>query len=164
MILRAAGDPQAVLAVDAGPRRQRVHWLVREIIGHIRRTLKRIDLTARSFFALIEPGNAFAGTLFELALAADRAYMLDHPDEANTIQLSVMNGGAYPMSNGLSRLQVRFLGEPRVGRRRRSRTTARSTRRQRSTPAWCSRRPTTSTGTTKCAWRSRSARRSRRTR
>ena len=57
------------------------HWLVREIIGHIRRTLKRLDLTARSIFALIEPGNAFAGTLFELALAADRSYMLDHPDE-----------------------------------------------------------------------------------
>jgi len=71
-----------------------------------------MDLTSRSFFALIEPGNAFAGTLFELAIAADRAYMIDHPDEENTIRLSVMNGGAYPMSNGLSRLQVRFLGEP----------------------------------------------------
>jgi len=69
-------------------------------------------LTARSFFALIEPGNAFAGTLFELALAADRAYMLDHPDQENSVRLSAMNGGAYPMSNGLSRLQVRFLGEP----------------------------------------------------
>jgi len=85
---------------------------VREIIGLIRRTLKRVDLTSRSFFALIEPGSAFAGTLFELALAADRAYMLNHPDEPNTIELSVMNGGAYPMSNGISRLQVRFLGEP----------------------------------------------------
>ena len=61
---------------------------------------------------MIEPGNAFAGTLFELVLAADRAYMLDSPDEENTVQLSAMNGGAYPMSNGLSRLAVRFLGEP----------------------------------------------------
>jgi benzoyl-CoA-dihydrodiol lyase len=63
-------------------------------------------------FAIIEPGSAFAGTLCELALAADRSYMLDHPDEANTIQLSVMNAGSYPMSSGLSRLEVRFLGQP----------------------------------------------------
>ena len=123
-----------------------------------------MDLTSRSFFALIEPGNAFAGTLFELALAADRAYMIDHPDEDNTIRLSVMNGGAYPMSNGLSRLQVRFLGEPESVGQGARRTTVRSTRRRRSTPAWCSPRPTTSTGTTKCAWRSRRARRSRPTR
>ncbi|MDP3716937.1 MAG: 2,3-epoxybenzoyl-CoA dihydrolase [Acidobacteriota bacterium] len=112
VVLRATGDPAAVLAVDASLDANQANWLVREIISFIRRTLKRVDLTSRSFFALIEPGNAFAGTLFELALAADRVYMLDHPDEPNTIQLSVMNGGAYPMSNGLSRLQVRFLGEP----------------------------------------------------
>ena len=80
MIVRAVGDPEAVVAVDAGRcTTTQSHWLVREIIGLIRRTLKRMDLTSRSFFALIEPGNAFAGTLFELALAADRAYMLDHP-------------------------------------------------------------------------------------
>jgi len=112
VLLRATGDPTAVLAVDAALDANKADWLVREIISLIRRTLKRVDLTSRSFFALIEPGNAFAGTLFELALAADRVYMLDHPDEANTIQLSAMNGGAYPMSNGLTRLQVRFLGEP----------------------------------------------------
>ncbi|TPW01337.1 MAG: crotonase, partial [Alphaproteobacteria bacterium] len=112
VVLRATGDPSAVLAVDASLHANQTHWLVREIISLIRRTLKRVDLTSRSFFALIEPGNAFAGTLFELALAADRVYMLDHPDEPNAIQLSVMNGGAYPMSNGLTRLQVRFLGEP----------------------------------------------------
>jgi benzoyl-CoA-dihydrodiol lyase len=112
VLIRAAGDPQAVLDVDATLDANRNHWLVREIIGNIRRTLKRLDLTARSLFAIIEPGNAFAGTLFELALAADRAYMLDHPDEENTIHLSVMNGGSYPMGNGLSRLEVRFLGEP----------------------------------------------------
>ena len=112
VLLRATGDPQAVMDVDAALDANRNHWLVREIIGHIRRTFKRLDLTARSLFALIEPGNAFAGTLFELALAADRAYMLDNPDEENTIRLSVMNAGSYPMSNGLSRLEVRFLGEP----------------------------------------------------
>jgi benzoyl-CoA-dihydrodiol lyase len=112
VLLRATGDPKAVLDVDAALDASRDHWLVREIIGQIRRTLKRVDLTARSMFAIIEPGNAFAGTLLELALAADRSYMLDHPDEPNTIELSRMNGGAYPMSTGLSRLQVRFLGEP----------------------------------------------------
>jgi len=112
VILRTVGDPEAVVAVDQVLHDHASHWFVREIIGLIRRALKRMDLTSRSFFALIEPGNAFAGTLFELALAADRTYMIDHPDEENTIRLSVMNGGAYPMSNGLSRLQVRFLGEP----------------------------------------------------
>ena len=112
VIVRAIGDPEAVLAVDEVLHANQLHWLVREIAGLIRRTLKRMDLTSRSFFALIEPGNAFAGTLFELALAADRAYMIDHPDDDNSVRLSKMNGGAYPMSNGLSRLQVRFLGEP----------------------------------------------------
>ncbi len=112
VILRARGDPQAVLAVDEALVAHKDHWLVREIIGQIRRTLKRVDVTARTFFAFIEPGNAFAGTLFELALAADRAYMLDHPDERNTVQLSPANGGLYSMSNGLTRLATRFLGEP----------------------------------------------------
>ena len=112
VLIRASGDPQAVLDVDAALDAHRDHWLVREIIGNIRRTLKRLDLTARSLFAIIEPGNAFTGTLFELALAADRSYMLDNPDEENTIRLSRMNAGSYPMSNGLSRLEVRFLGEP----------------------------------------------------
>ena len=112
VLLRTTGDPQAVIDVDTALAAHADHWLVREIVGHIRRTLKRLDLTARSLFAIIEPGNAFAGTLFELALAAARQYMLDHPDEENSIRLSPMNGGAYPMSTGLSRLQVRFLGEP----------------------------------------------------
>ena len=110
--VRAVGNPEAVLAVDRTLDAHRNHWAVREIIHFIKRTLKRMDLTSRSFFALIEPGNAFAGTLFELALASDRAYMLDDPDRPNSIALSVMNGGSYAMSNGLSRLQTRFLGEP----------------------------------------------------
>jgi benzoyl-CoA-dihydrodiol lyase len=112
IVLRTAGDPNAVLAVDRTLDSHRSHWAVREIIHFIKRTLKRMDLTSRSFFAHIEPGSAFAGTLFELALAADRAYMLDDPDKPNTIALSAMNGGSYPMSNGLSRLTTRFLGEP----------------------------------------------------
>jgi len=116
VIVRAGGEAQAVLDADAALDAHREHWLVREIIGQIRRTLKRLDLTARSLFALVEPGNAFAGTLFDVALACDRIYMLDHPDKSNTIQLSAMNGGAYRMSTGLTRLQTRFLGEPeRVG-------------------------------------------------
>jgi benzoyl-CoA-dihydrodiol lyase len=112
IVVRAVGDPGGVLAIDRTLAAHREHWAVREIIHFIKRTLKRMDLTSRSFFALIEPGSAFAGTLFELALAADRAYMLDDPDRPNTVALSVMNGGAYPMSNGLTRLQARFLGEP----------------------------------------------------
>jgi len=110
--VRAVGDPEAVLAVDKTLDAHRGHWAVREIIHFIKRTLKRMDLTSRSFFALIEPGNAFAGTLFELALASDRAYMLDDPDNPNSIALSAMNAGSYAMSNGLTRLQARFLGAP----------------------------------------------------
>jgi benzoyl-CoA-dihydrodiol lyase len=85
---------------------------VREIVQFMKRTLKRMDLTSRSFFALIEPGSCFAGSLFELALAADRAYMLDDPEQENTVALSAMNSGPLPMSNGLTRLATRFLGEP----------------------------------------------------
>jgi benzoyl-CoA-dihydrodiol lyase len=112
IVVRTAGSPEAVLAVDATLHAHRSHWAVREIIHFIKRTLKRMDLTSRSFFALVEPGSAFAGTLFELALAADRTYMLDDPDKPNRIALSAMNGGSYPMSNGLSRLETRFLGDP----------------------------------------------------
>jgi benzoyl-CoA-dihydrodiol lyase len=101
-----------VLRVDRALNEHRNQWLVREITGQIRRTLKRLDLTARSLFALVEPGSAFAGTLFDIALACDRIYMMNPDEDRNTIQLSVMNAGAYPMSTGLSRLQTRFLGEP----------------------------------------------------
>ena len=112
VILKAEGDPALVLQADEVLFEQEAHWLVREVRLLIARTLKRLDLSARSFFAIIEPGNAFAGTLFELALAADRSYMLNDPDRPNTIHLSGMNAGPFPMSNGLTRLQVRFYGEP----------------------------------------------------
>jgi benzoyl-CoA-dihydrodiol lyase len=112
ILVRTEGDLAQVLAADQVLAAHADHWLVREITHFIKRTLKRMDLTARSFFALIEPGSCFAGSLFELALAADRAYMLDDPDRPNAIALSSMNGGAYPMSNGLTRLQTRFLGTP----------------------------------------------------
>jgi benzoyl-CoA-dihydrodiol lyase len=112
IVLRTEGDPQAVLAVDQTLLAHRSDWLVNEIIHFMKRTLKRMDLTARTFFAFIEPGSAFAGSLFELALAADRSYMLHDDNEQNAIQLSPMNGGLLPMSNGLTRLQTRFLGDP----------------------------------------------------
>ena len=110
--IRTEGDPRAVLTVDGTLAEHQSHWLVREIILRMKRTLKRLDLTARTFFALIEPGSAFAGSLFELALAADRAYMLDDPDRGNFVWLSAMNAGLLPMSNDLTRLQVRFLADP----------------------------------------------------
>jgi len=112
VVVKTRGDQAAMLAVDQSLVTHREHWLVREIIHFMKRTLKRMDLTSRSFFALIEPGSCFAGSLFELALAADRSYMLDNPEEDNAIALSPMNGGPLTMSNGLTRLQTRFLADP----------------------------------------------------
>jgi benzoyl-CoA-dihydrodiol lyase len=112
VIVRTEGDIDAVLAVDRTLIEHQSHWLVREIIHFMKRTLKRLDLTARSFFAFIESGSAFGGSLFELALAADRSYMFHDDAEENVIALSLMNGGLLTMSNGLTRLQTRFLGDP----------------------------------------------------
>jgi benzoyl-CoA-dihydrodiol lyase len=112
VVVRTDGDAAAVLAVDETLLAHADHWLVREIVHFMKRTLKRMDLTARSFFALIEPGSCFAGSLFELALAADRSYMLDDPERPNAIALSGLNGGPLRMSNGLTRLETRFLGMP----------------------------------------------------
>ncbi|HUR20948.1 MAG TPA: 2,3-epoxybenzoyl-CoA dihydrolase, partial [Vicinamibacterales bacterium] len=112
IVFKSQGDPAHVLKADQILLDNASHWLVREIIHFIKRTLKRVDLSARSFFAVIEPGNAFAGTLFELVLAADRSYMLDDPDQPNSIQLSGMNAGVLCMSNGISRLDARFYGTP----------------------------------------------------
>ena len=112
VIVKTEGDAARVLAVDDTLLRHADHWLVREVVHFVKRTLKRMDLTSRSFFALIEPGSCFAGTLFELALASDRSYMLDDPERPNTLQLSGMNAGPLTMSNGLTRLETRFLGEP----------------------------------------------------
>jgi len=112
ILLRTAGDPALVLGADAALGEHASHWFVREVIGMIRRTLKRLELSARSFFALIDDGSAFVGTLYELALAADRSYILHDPERPTAIQLSSMNAGVLPMSNGLSRLESRFYGEP----------------------------------------------------
>jgi benzoyl-CoA-dihydrodiol lyase len=108
--LRTAGDAESVLSVDQTLLANSDHWLVREIVLHMARVLRRLDLTAKSFFAIVEPGSCFAGNLLELLLASDRSYMLMDSDAA--LHVSQMNAGALPMSNGLTRLQSRYLAEP----------------------------------------------------
>jgi benzoyl-CoA-dihydrodiol lyase len=110
--LKTEGSLDAAVALDATLERLRDDWFVHEARLLMARTLRRLDLTARSFFARIEPGACFAGSLFELALAADRSYMLDDAERPCAVALTPLNGGAFPMSHGLSRLEVRFLGEP----------------------------------------------------
>ncbi|MBC7909313.1 MAG: benzoyl-CoA-dihydrodiol lyase, partial [Pyrinomonadaceae bacterium] len=110
--LRTAGNIDNVLAVDETLHANQEHWLVREITLNMARVLRRLDLTAKSFFALIEPGSCFAGNLLELALSADRTYMLNSPDEKVSVAASELNKGALPMSNRLTRLQSRFLASP----------------------------------------------------
>ncbi len=110
-LLKTAGDAAAVLAADGLLLKHQDHWLARETLGAMRRTFARIDVSSRSLFALIEPGSCFAGSLAELAFAADRAYMLALPDDetrAPKITLGDMNFGALPMVNDQSRLQRRF--------------------------------------------------------
>ena len=113
-VLKTAGDPSAVLACDEALERHASHWFVRETAGMLRRTLARLDVTSRSLYALIEPGSCFAGTLAELAFAADRAYMLALPEDgvrAPRITLSAANFGRYPMVNARPRLAARFCDE-----------------------------------------------------
>jgi benzoyl-CoA-dihydrodiol lyase len=112
LCLRTEGDLENVLAVDRTLTTLRDHWLVREILLMMARVLRRLDLTAKSFFAIVEPGSCFAGNMLELLLAADRSYMLNSGDDAGpNIAASILNAGAFPMSNGLTRLQSRFLSE-----------------------------------------------------
>jgi benzoyl-CoA-dihydrodiol lyase len=114
ILLKTRGDAQAVLAIDADLLARGDHWLVRETIGLLRRTFSRLDVSARSLFAIVEPGSCFAGTLLELALAADRSYMLAAEQGDNDpprLVLSQANLDLYPMANGLSRLANRFCGE-----------------------------------------------------
>ena len=117
VVFRSEGDPAAVLAADALLDAHASDWLVREIRHFFKRVLKRVDLTARSLIALIEPGSCFVGTLAELVFAADRAIMFAGPRGGDnrppaTLALSPLNFSAYPMSNGLTRMETRFLGEP----------------------------------------------------
>ena len=115
LALKTHGDPDAVLAVDAMLARHKDDGLVREVTLHMKRVLKRLDVTAKSLFALVDPGSCFAGSLLEIALAADRVFMLEADGVA--MHVSPLNAGALPMGNGLTRLQSRFLREPeRVSR------------------------------------------------
>lgn len=108
--IRTKGNPDDVLAIDQTLAANHEHWFVREIVLNMARVLRRLDLTAKSFFAIVEPGSCFAGNLLELLLASDRSYMLNDLDVS--IAVSEMNNGAFPMSNGLTRMQSRFLAEP----------------------------------------------------
>jgi benzoyl-CoA-dihydrodiol lyase len=110
-VIRTRGDAQHVIQADAVLEQLKDHWLVRETIGALRRTLARLDVTSRSLIALVDEGSCFAGTFYELALACDRIYMLDLPDSpdvAPALHLGVANFGRYPEVNGLTRLQTRF--------------------------------------------------------
>lgn len=116
-VLRATGDQGLVLAHDEKLDAWADHWFINEVNHYLKRTLKRVDVTSRSLIAVIEPGTAFVGTLLELALAADRQYMLEGvyedvaPDAAPaTIRLTEVNDGKYPMGNGLTRAESRFFG------------------------------------------------------
>ena len=109
-VIKTRGDPQLALRLDQLMEKNRGDWFVSEVIGYLRRTLSRLDVSSRSMFAVIEPGSCFAGTLFELALAADRSYMLD-AEGGPQIALSSANSGWYPMANGLSRLATHYCGE-----------------------------------------------------
>ncbi len=111
------GDPAKVAAYDDFLAAHAGNWFIREVTLYWKRVLKRIDMTARTLVALIEPGSAFAGTLAEIAFAADRSYMADGQFEGDNrpeayIVLTSANFGPYPMSNGLTRLETRFLAEP----------------------------------------------------
>jgi benzoyl-CoA-dihydrodiol lyase len=128
IVFKSAGDIERVLAFDAFLETNKGHWLAREIAHYWKRVLKRVDLTSRSLVALVEPGSCFAGTLAELVLASDRSYMLapSLPSPASggglgrgadnkppaMMALSEANFGAYPMSNGLTRIASRFLANP----------------------------------------------------
>ncbi|MCW2307832.1 benzoyl-CoA-dihydrodiol lyase [Rhodobium gokarnense] len=117
VVFKTVGDPEKVVAQEAFLLANDGNWLAREILLYWQRLFKRIDLTSRTLVALVEPGSCFAGPLAEIAFAADRSYMLigqfegDNRPEA-TLTLTEGNFGRYPMSNDLTRLQTRFLGEP----------------------------------------------------
>ncbi|WP_298929092.1 2,3-epoxybenzoyl-CoA dihydrolase [uncultured Ramlibacter sp.] len=110
-VIQTRGDAKRVVQADAVLEAHKDHWLVKETIGALRRTLARLDVTSRSLIALVDAGSCFAGTFYELALACDRIYMLDlpdAPDAAPALQLNAANFGRYPVVNGLTRLQTRF--------------------------------------------------------
>jgi benzoyl-CoA-dihydrodiol lyase len=113
-IIKTAGNPDVVLATDEFLLGHQGNWFVREVLGMVRRTFARLDVTSRSLYAVIEPGSCFAGMLLELALAADRSYMLEvqEGETPASIVLSPMNFGPLAMVNHLSRLEARFYQDP----------------------------------------------------
>jgi benzoyl-CoA-dihydrodiol lyase len=116
-VIKTRGNADLVLQADGVLEQLKDHWLVRETLGALRRTLARLDVTSRSLIALVDEGSCFAGTFYELALACDRIYMLDLPDSPDTapaLRLSVANFGRYPEVNGLTRLQTRFYEDEAV--------------------------------------------------
>ena len=118
LLFRTEGDAKAVLAYDDFIAKANGDWLMREVRHYLKRVFKRVDMTAKSLLTLIEPGTCFAGTLAELVFAADRSIMLIGAREGDnrppaSIVLGQANFGFYPMGNGLTRLESRFLGEPK---------------------------------------------------
>ena len=114
LLLKTAGDPKAVLASDAVILANQSDWLVRETIGMLRRTFARLDVSSRTMYAIVEPGSCFAGLLFELALAADRSYMLALPEEesdAPKIAVDDFNFGLLPTVSDRGRMETRFSGD-----------------------------------------------------
>jgi len=113
LLIKTTGSIDVVLALDATMLEHSEDWLVRETIGLLRRTFARLDVSSRSLYAIVEPGSCFAGLLFELALAADRSYMLALPEEGESpkIALDGFNLGLLPEVNGRSRLDTRFSGD-----------------------------------------------------
>jgi benzoyl-CoA-dihydrodiol lyase len=109
-LMKTTGNPDAVLTMDKFILNHQDNWFVREVLGMMRRTLARMEVTSRSIYAIVEPGSCFAGTLLELALAADRVYMRDtqEGESVATMTLSEMNLGPLPLVNHLSRLAARF--------------------------------------------------------
>jgi len=113
LLFKSSGDPDAVLAHDeALCKAAEEDWFAREVLLLVARTLRSLDITARSMFALVEPGSCFAGSLLEIVLACDRAYALDDPEQPVTLVPSVMSFGLLPMFHGASRLQLRHLADP----------------------------------------------------
>jgi benzoyl-CoA-dihydrodiol lyase len=104
------GDPAHAIALDEALHDRQSHWFVREVLLQQGRVLKMIDVTARTFYALVLPGSCFAGSLLEIALCCDRVYMLADEDEKNCLGVSTLNGGEFPMYHGISRLENRFFG------------------------------------------------------
>jgi benzoyl-CoA-dihydrodiol lyase len=112
--LRVVGAPEIALATDAVLAANE-NWYVNEVRGQARRVLKRVENMAKSLYAIADPGTAFAGTFLELALACDRIYLLNDADQPVQLGVSKLSAGAYPMANGLTRLETRFLAHPERG-------------------------------------------------